>query len=250
MSGEAPARRVRALGRFLRRPYYVLRPRLWGQPLPILDDRSMVSRAGRYVYLRVPKAANSTVFRALAERFPEPGVSLDDLAAAKTRVTHLGDLRLRDLPALRGYLIFTVVRDPYARTLSAYLNKFREGDKHLDRFGERVAGFDGGRVSFRGFCRYLAAGGEAENAHWMRQTRITGLADRLDIVGRVETLDADLARILAAIGAPGGAVERAGPPPTGATARIAEHYDAETRRIVEAVYAADFAAFGYPRLGG
>lgn len=244
------ARRLRSAGRFLRQPYYVLRPRLWGAPLRILDDRTMVSRAGRYVYLRVPKAANSTVFRALAERFPEPGVNLDDLAAAKTRVTHLGDLGLADLALLRRCLVFTVVRDPYARTLSAYLDKFRAGDKHLDRFGRRVAAFDGGEVSFRGFCRYLAAGGEAENAHWMRQTRITALADRIDIVGRVETLEADLARILAAIGAPGGAIPRSGPPPTGASARIAEHYDAETRRIVENVYAADFAAFGYPRLGG
>ncbi|MBP7241319.1 sulfotransferase family 2 domain-containing protein, partial [Amaricoccus sp.] len=207
----SPTRRLRAFGRFLRRPYYVLRPRLWDEPLPILDDRTMVSRAGRYVYLRVPKAANSTVFRALAERFPEPGLSLDDLADAKTRVTHLGDLGLGELRGLRRYLVFTMVRDPYARTLSAYLDKFREGDKHLDRFGARVATFDGGRASFRGFCRYLADGGEAENAHWIRQSRITGLADRIDILGRVETLDADLARILAAIGAPGGAVARAGP---------------------------------------
>lgn len=245
---DAALRRIRAAGRFLRQPYYLLRPRLWGEPLRILDDRSMVSRAGGYVYLRVPKAANSTVFRALAERFPEPGVNLDDLARAKTRVTHLGDLGWRDLGRARRSLFFTVVRDPYARTLSAYLDKFRDGDKHLDRFGARVAGFDDGRVSFRGFCRYLAAGGEAENAHWMRQTRITALADRVDILGRVETIEADLARILAAIGAPGGAVARSGPPPTGAAARIAEHYDDETRRIVGAVYAADFAAFGYPRM--
>jgi hypothetical protein len=243
-----PVRRLRAAGRFLRQPYYLMRPRLWGEPLPILDDRTMVSRAGRYVYLRVPKAANSTVFRALIERFHEPGVTLDDLAAAKTRVTHLGDLRLGELADLRRFLIFTVVRDPYSRTLSAYLNKFREGDKHLDRFGARVASFDEGRMSFRAFCRYLAAGGEAENAHWMRQTRITALTDRVDIVGRVETLEPDLARILATVGAPGGAVERAGPPPTGASARLAEHYDDETRRIVETVYAADFAAFGYPPL--
>jgi hypothetical protein len=242
-----PARRLREAGRFLRRPYYLLRPRLWDEPIPILDQRTLVSRGGRYVYLRIPKAANSTVFRALVARRPEPGAEDPDLARAKARVPHLGDLGWSELPALRRFLIFTVVRDPYARTLSAYLDKFRGGDKHLDRFGTRIAAFDGGSVSFRGFCRYLAAGGEAENAHWMRQTRITRLADRIDLVGRVETLDADLPRILATLGsAPTGPIRRAGPAPTGAASRLAEHYDAECRRLVARVYAADFAAFGYP----
>lgn len=249
-----PIRALRAAGRVLRRPYYRTRPRLWLQPLGILDQRSLVSLGHRYLYLRVPKAANTTVTRALLERCPEPGLvasdlERDDLGGAKRRVAHLGDLDRAEARALTEFFIFTVVRDPYARTLSAYLDKFKPGDKHLDRFGEHVAAHDDGTVSFRGFCRYLAAGGEKENAHWMRQTRITGLADRLDAVGRVETLEADLRAILEAVGgAAGGSLVRAGPPATGATARMAEHYDAECRAIVESVYEADFAAFGYRRL--
>jgi hypothetical protein len=211
------------------------------------DVRSMVSHRAGYVYLRVPKAANSTVARALLERFPEPGLDPERVDDAKARVTHFGDLRLSDLPRVRRYFVFTVVRDPYARTLSAFLDKFRPGDPRLDRFGDRVAAFDGGAVSFRGFCRYLAAGGEADNAHWMRQTRLTGLADRLDFVGRVETLEDDLARILARIGARDARpIARAGPTPTGASARLREAYDDETRTLVEAVYRADFETFGYP----
>jgi hypothetical protein len=246
-----PVRALRAAGRVLRRPYYRARPRLWLQPLEILDQRSLVSLGHRYLYLRVPKAANTTVTRALLEHCPEPGLMAsdlerDDLGGAKRRVAHLGDLGRADARALAGFFIFTVVRDPYARTLSAYLDKFKPGDKHLDRFGQQVAVHDGGKVSFRGFCRYLAAGGEKENAHWMRQTRITGLADRLDAVGKVETLEADLRAILEGIcDAASGSFARAGPPATNATARLAEHYDAECRAIVERVYAADFAAFGY-----
>jgi len=248
-----PVRALRAAGRVLRRPYYRARPRLWTEPLGILDQRSLVSLTHRYVYVRVPKAANTTVTRALLERCPEPGLSAadlerDDLGDTKRRVAHLGDLGRAEVRALSGFFIFTFVRDPYARTLSAYLDKFRAGDKHRDRFGQRVAAFDGGQVSFLGFCRYLAAGGEAENAHWMRQTRITRLADRLDAVGRVETLETDLRAILEGIGgAPGGIISRAGPPATGAAARLAEHYDAECRAIVARVYAADFDAFGYDR---
>jgi hypothetical protein len=102
-------------------------------------------------------------------------------------------------------------------------------------------------VTFRGFCRYLAAGGEADNLHWMRQTRILSVLDRIDFIGRVESIDADLATILERIGATAAApIQRDGPAATRAAERLAEHYDAETREIVARVYRADFEAFGYP----
>jgi hypothetical protein len=238
--------------RLILKPYYALRPRLWREPLRMVNTRSFVSHRGRYLYIRIPKAANTTVVAALLAHCPEPGLDAARLGEAKDRATHLGDLGMGDLRRLRGYFVFTVVRDPYARTLSAYLDKFKPGKRYVDLYGARVAAFDGGTISFRGFCRYLAAGGEPENAHWIRQTRLTGLADRIDLVGRTETLDTDLARILAAIGvgAAPGPVERAGPVPTHAGDRLGEYYDAETREIVEHVYADDFAAFGYPRRPG
>ena len=234
------------------RPYYLVRPQLWREPLRAIDARSVVSRQWRYIYLRVPKAANSTVLRTLLERFPDPGLDPENVDRAKVCSAHFRNLRAGELDAVAGYFTFTVVRDPYVRMLSAYLDKFRPGNKHLGRFSARVERMDGGRVSFRGFCRYLAAGGEAEDAHWMRQTRLVGLADRVDFVGRVETLAADIPAVMARIGDAGAALEirRAGPPPTGAASRLEEHYDAECRGIVAEVYAADFARFGYPLAPG
>jgi hypothetical protein len=230
------------------RPYYLVRPRLWSEErLRIIDDRTLVSRTWRYVYVRVPKAANSSILTALFGRFPEPGLDVSDLERAKVRATHFRNLGVGDLFRLRGYFFFSVVRNPYGRVLSAYLDKFREGDKHLAMYGERVAAQDGGQVTFRAFCRYLAAGGEAENAHWMRQTRILGLADRIDHIGRIETLEADLDAIFARIGgAAPSTVPLAGPPPTAASKRLAEHYDAECAALVERVYREDFDRFGYP----
>ena len=230
------------------RPYYLLRPRLWSEErLRMIDDRTVVSRAWRYVYIRVPKSANSSVITALLERFPEPGLDPAKLERAKLDSTHFRDLWFGDLFRVPRYFHFSVVRNPYGRVLSAYLDKFREGDKHLAMYGERVAAQDGGQVTFRAFCRYLAAGGEAENAHWMRQTRILGLADRMDYVGRLESLDADLEAIFARIGgAAPDAVPRAGPPATAASRKLAEFYDAECAALVEQVYREDFTRFGYP----
>lgn len=228
------------------RPYYLARPRLWHEPLREMDARTVVSRQWRYVYMRVPKAANSTVLRTLLERLPEPGIDPADIERAKVRSVHFRDLRADELRRVAGFLTFTVVRDPYARLLSAYLDKFQPGHKYIGRYGAQVAAHDAGRITYPGFCRWLAAGGEAVNAHWMAQTRLAGAVDRLDFVGRVETLEADMGALLARIdGSPEVRVARAGPPPTGASARLAEHYDAECRQIVAEVYAADFARFGY-----
>jgi len=230
------------------RPYYFVRPRLWGEErLRVIDERTMVSRRWRYIYMRIPKAANSTILNALLARFPEPGLDPADLEKAKVRATHFRNLGPGDLLRLSGFFVFTVVRNPYGRVLSAYLDKFREGDKHRAEYGERVASHDGGQVSFRAFCRYLADGGEAENAHWMQQTRLLALADRIDHVGRVESLDADLEAIFARIGGTvPDTVSRAGPPATAADTRLAEYYDDECTALVERVYAEDFARLGYP----
>lgn len=228
------------------RPWYLARPRLWHEPLKATDARTVVSRRWRYIYMRVPKAANTTVLRTLLERLPEPGLDPADIDRAKVRAVHFRNLRAGELHEVAGYFTFTVVRDPHVRLLSAYLDKFKPGHKYIERYGAAVAARDGGRTSFRGFCRYLADGGERENAHWMRQVRLTGLADRLDFIGRVETLEADMAAVLARIdGSPEVQITRAGPPATGASDRLAEHYDAECRQIVAHVYAEDFARFGY-----
>lgn len=236
-----------ASSRFILAPYYAVRPRLWRENLRAIDPRSFVSHRWSYVFLRVPKAANSTVLRTLIDRFPEPDLPAGDLEEAKIRATHFRDLGFGDLARVRRYFAFTVVRNPYTRALSAFLDKFREGDKHRAKFGDRVAGYDAGRLSFRGFCRYLADGGEAENGHWMRQTRLVSIVERLDFVGRIETLETDMARIVEHIAGGDGTISltRAGPPATGALGRVGEHLDAECRRLIEIVYAADFERFGY-----
>jgi hypothetical protein len=229
------------------RPYYLARPRLWRvERLRMIDDRTVVSRTWKYVYVRVPKSANSSVMTALLERFPEPGLDPAQLERAKLDSTHFRDLGPLDLLRIPRYFHFSVVRNPYGRVLSAYLDKYQEGDKHRAAYGDRVASYDGGAISFRAFCRYLADGGEAENAHWMRQSRILDLADRMDFVGKLESLDADLEAIFARIGGAGpDQVPRAGPPATAASSKVRQYYDAECASLVERVYREDFERFGY-----
>jgi hypothetical protein len=251
--------------RFCLRPYYARRPWLWGEPLRQLDSRTAVSRRWNYVCLRVPKAANSTVVMTPTDRFPEDGIPMTGLDvdatadARKNAMTHFSQLG-PGRTDLRGYFVFGFVRNPYHRVLSAFLDKIGDvpdpGGRVTDEqvrfrnlYGAAIAAHDKGRISFRGFCRYLGKGGERQNAHWAAQTRILRLADRVDFIGRVESLGPDLDHVVATI-AGGGRIERlhrAGPPPTRANERAGAFYDDECRALVEGVYRADFDRLGYRR---
>ncbi|MGM0562393.1 MAG: sulfotransferase family 2 domain-containing protein [Pseudomonadota bacterium] len=233
-------------------PYYILRPRLWSEPVRPIDRRTAVSLKWRYAYIRIPKAANSTMVHALQENFPEFEVTTDKAGEIKEQYANFRNLPLRAAWALpRELFIFTIVRNPYHRILSAYLNKIAKGSSILPRYQEQIVRHGAGTLSFQGFCRYLANGGEHDNAHWMRQTRILGISDRVDYIGHVETLPQDMERIVHRIGGEAKALpplERHGPSPTGAAHKARSYYDAETRQIVEDVYASDFRDLGY-RLG-
>jgi hypothetical protein len=243
-------------------PYYLKRPSLWGEPLVELDPRTAVSHRWRYVYLRVPKAANSTVTVTLTDRFPEAEMAQAEkidmklAAARKDGMTHFSALSSES--AIDGYFVFSFVRNPYHRALSAFLDKVgpdpdlsggeTEVHKRYRRFhGREIAAKDGGRISFLGFCRYLADGGERDNAHWMAQSRFLGLHDRIDFIGRVESLASDLDTVVARIAGEGQRVDlkRAGPPATRADEKVKQYFCDESRALIERTYAADFERLGY-----
>ncbi|MCS6986135.1 MAG: sulfotransferase family protein [Sphingomonadaceae bacterium] len=224
-----------------------------------LDPRTAVSRRWRYVYLRVPKAANSSVVMSLTEHLPEDDPAMKEArhTVRKVAMTSFGELAPAEAD-LAGFFVFTFVRNPYHRVLSAFLDKLGEEPSLIEasesthvryrRFhGREIAALDGGRVTFLGFCRWLARGGERVNAHWMAQSRFLDLADRIDVIGRVERIDEDLPAILRQIAPdrPPPVVRRAGPPPRQATMRARDAYTPECRRLVEQVYAADFRRLGY-----
>ncbi|WP_081816529.1 sulfotransferase family protein [Fodinicurvata fenggangensis] len=231
------------------RPYYLLRPRLWQEPIKPIDLRTALSVEWGYSYIRIPKAANSTIMRTLHQNFPESRITAQRVGDIKKQYLHYSDLTLKQALSLpRRLFTFTVVRNPYSRVLSAYLNKIAE-----DRMPEhkkhsaQIEGYDDGQLSFRGFCRYLAEGGERDNPHWMRQTRILGIADRIDYLGKVETLDDDLAAIVRRISPTVDlTIERKGQQ-TNASEKLQAYYDAECRHIVERVYARDFQELGYSK---
>lgn len=233
--------------------------------LPFLPDRLRIqgARGGAqakaaliapdhsYLYVVVPKAANSTIKRVLWRLLgaevtdgeamgalhggPGPFLGFPDLSA--------GDLRA----ALRGpdTFRFTFVRNPYDRLVSAYQDKILGLGQHRPIDYAATLGLEA-RPTFEAFVRKVAAQpDEASDWHWMSQHRCA-LVDlvRYDFIGRVEQFDDDFARVLKRIGAgpgaydPGASVNRLG---LGGEALFSD----ALAELAFKRYRRDFELFGY-----
>lgn len=152
--------------------------------------------------------------------------------------------------ALSSMPLYSVVRNPYLRILSCYLDKILQ-DRKEKKFLLLSLGCDANRpVSFEEFVDYLANTNSREmDMHWAPQNFLMQ-ADYVAYaaIGSVEDLDGSVARILAAhYDRPARPAKPFRPHSTGAAAQFAEYF---TDRIVELVarrYADDFDAFGYSR---
>ncbi len=214
-----------------------------------IDSRSRVSHEFRYVYFRVPKAANSTVVASLW--FAETGTLVTDLDELQVlrdqRWPHVSMLDRRQLHSLvHSYMKFTFVRDPYTRVLAAYLDKIRRNEWGVaDEVNAALGRSLGSTVSLDQFLAYLEAGGLGRNAHWARQVDLIPLpVAALDFVGKVETLDRDLPQAVKRILGKQIAFCSLRPHVTGAT-RDHPSWSRELRRRAFKVYEEDFAVFNY-----
>ncbi|WP_168161522.1 sulfotransferase family protein [Ectothiorhodospira sp. BSL-9] len=211
--------------------------------------RAVVSNDRKYCYFRLPKCANSTVVNTLATYDPDITLLAPDpkARAAKRAFGRLLSAEATSLDSLQErYFLFTFVRDPYARLLSAYLDKVLTKDPAQFHAG----GADEGSVSFEQFVTYLEQGGLYDNLHWAPQCSVLPVRPhRLDYCGYVEDLDQGLEYVVNRIfgeGAFHGARNReAGRRRAGGL--IEKYYTSSLKGRVYELYRQDFVEFGYHR---
>lgn len=217
--------------------------------------RLAINSEFRFAYIRIPKAANSTVTRALALR-AYPG----------KRDTIEADPRGREAKALfellsprqcltrtclkRRFYTFSFFRDPYSRLLSAYLDKLCSGySKSKKRWNRKLEKLSlDSEASFEDFVTSLERGNLYKNVHWAPQTRICPIpVDQLDFAGRVESLEADLAAVTAKL------FGEENSPAAGqrehnrqnAHAKLSTYYTPDLLERVYHLYRDDFEQLGY-----
>lgn len=194
---------------------------------------------------RIKKNANTSTVILL--RQIETG-DVEERNAAKWNARWYFDLSPAERAGIGALHHFVIIRDPYARVLSAFLDKFRD-PAYRRRHGDFTLTPDG----FAQFVDWLERGGIRRDAHWDLQVKLMMLPlDRYDTVLKFEDFPACLRDFLAARGLslPPDALAELylsdRTKRTGAGDKLARFYTPEVAAKVARLYAADFAALGYP----
>lgn len=158
-------------------------------------------------------------------------VTLDELAANRE--------------GLSGTSFFTVVRNPYVRALSAFLDKVQNRDDRRvwQQFAGRYGLSDDHQVSFDDFIRIITSDAPDElNPHFAPQHLNTfSYMIAPAFVGHLEQFDR-VAEFLSPLGLELG---YHAPHATGAQDHLSHFFAKETLTRVEAFFAQDFELFGY-----
>lgn len=236
--------RRRETARIAATPFYQAHPAPGRVRLVDLDARGLVDLELGVFFNRIPKAANSTVVVNLAR------VKFGcDIASkhAKKMFLRPSELTGMQLGELETCFKFTFVRDPYSRTLSAYLYRIVHQKR---RYAGLHPSSGKGLPSFAEFCAFLGAGALYLDTHWAPQTELLVLRlEDFDFVGRFENFRADLDKVMGSIHPRAMHQEpaRHDAHRTGASAKLADYYNPRTRALVAELYEQDFTAFGYEK---
>ena len=233
---------ARALRKLLRNrltipltPFYRRYPYTGGLAIGSADARGCVDTQMRFFCNRIPKAANSTVVTTLARlRFER---EIPSKLAKKMFLTP-ALLHNDEVQDFDDFFRFVFVRNPFTRTLSAYLDKVERRAIRVDK-----------PSSFKSFLYQLEAGKLHSNAHWAPQYDLLLIpVDQFDFIGRTESFDSDISTVKNQL-----LGQRSDEPvksilsnATNAKGKLDRYYDDETIELVRTLYQRDFEIFDYP----
>lgn len=213
-----------------------------------LSGNIAASRQLPYIYINNWKCGCSTIRRTLWASEHALGLApapLDPHAVEQLSALVNDPRRWENVD---NEFVFTFVRNPYARVLSAYLDKITgtRDPAVWGPFAERHnLGTD--EISFVEFLRLIATEpAETMDIHWRPQSQIIG-AELVpyDFVGAMESFTPDLAHVIHTLFGPDAKIEVFAPHRTQASERLQQFYGAEERAIVEDLYQDDFRVLGY-----
>ena len=210
----------------------------------------LLDKNGKYAFIEIPKSGCSTVKRALLY-LEETEYSIE---SQRTLHKNEGFVSFGDDKFSRAAWLtrdkvfsFSLVRNPYTRILSAYLEKIEYGldsDKYKRELFEL-----GEKVSFISFLKKIK-GIESKklDRHFMLQTHILGKFYKEIHIGYLESIDQDLKRMLQEIFPDRGCTSsRQAPHSTNSSKKqtMLNYYDLEAINMVKEIYKDDFYILGY-----
>lgn len=226
-----------------------------------LDRAIHISRQHSYIYIQVPKAACSTIkanlyqIEAQSLNFPlkEQRYIHDKRSSLLLSASDIGYEKLFDLLEDSKIFKFCLVRNPYTRVLSAFLNKIllysRTRKKCLTELEDRETE----SLSFIQFLRQIRGQSSLEmNLHWRPQTDLL-FWSHIDyqFVGHLENFKGDFEEVIqkifsqAATAIPTIPIQKRAPHATHASSQLSKFYTPEAIDLVREIYREDFLNFNY-----
>lgn len=235
------------------------------------DYRNLIyDKTGGVIFAYVPKVA-CTNWKSILRYMAGEADWLNNRLAHDRAVAglHYLDLNSRDADLLSDPNVpkYTMVRDPYSRALSAYLNKvethlppkpetpgehhFDAVVRHIDAYrSKELTGDRFPKIEFEVFLRWLWDGRShyTKDEHWTPQTillRQPGLS--FDFVGRFENMAEDARKILELMGC-----DKQFPSQSdvnflsmGTQSKLDKYYTYAARKLVTQIFDDDFHNFNY-----
>ncbi len=212
------------------------------------DNVAVFPRLG-VIFNRVKKSGNTSVVAFLSDLEGSAGQSVHDLK----REHRLTELTLAQTLALGRFHTIVVVRNPYTRAISGYLDKIASGSN--PRYSA-VQGF--GSASPEGLETFLGRLSETRflrDRHFYPQTRLLfqGI-DEYSCVAKLETIVPDMTRFLRQIGQDPALAQSLSKPHSleqkqagkiTLSAKKKSLLTDRSREIIRNLYAQDFADLGY-----
>lgn len=220
----------------------------------------------RLIYLSVPKCASTTIKSALSALQLGAMPTTDSIHVRRysglNSPTQIGLSAFHRLATDGVTLRFAFVRNPYARLVSAWADKFQSkplvpGDSFIDLYLAHRAAIDSTlpygvekTLSFSQFVEFAVTTCDRRiNAHWQLQDDLLTMPGiNLNFIGKVESFRSDFARVMDHVGA-----EPATQQASGTAFNMSKHrpwpdyYDNALGALVYRAYERDFARFGYSR---
>lgn len=198
-----------------------------------------------FMYALIPKIASTTTLVRLychlvGEDAPE-GIKHDDMLRAFANNWKQHQIR-------HDYFKFAIVRNPYTRSLSAYLHMMHR-PKSVAKF-RTILDFtsDVRDMAFIDFLRRIRdIPIEEMNGHFCPQWYLLSLhqSAKYDFIGRFENLESDLRAIFGLIGDDDMSHISRRPHATYAGDKLQQYYGTEEQALVAEIYADDFQYLGY-----
>lgn len=229
-----------------RRPFYRAYPHAGTITIFDADRKAYADPDQRFFYNAIAKAGHSTVLANLAEL--KLGHAIDDETAKSGTFIRPSELTESHMREFDNYFKFSIVRNPFTRILSAYLDKIVHGSRGQMRPEGLRFPETGAAPSFADFCAYLENGHLHDHYHFAPQTSVLLLPlAAFDFIGKLESLGPDLAFIRARLAnVPADApIRNQDTHRTGSNEKIREYYTEELASRVGRLYREDFVALGY-----